>query len=499
MSEKMPNWLKQRAYLTPERPAIITKHETLSFQELLIRVEQLADQLTTVGVRQGMHCALLIQNNIDSIVLIRALETIGAISVMLNIRLTEKELAWQMNDADVSYCFYTSDFQDKALTAGKEVQSIKLYSITQVKSLKTSSSSSRSMFKLDELHTIMYTSGTTGKPKGVMMTYGNHWWSAIGSSLNLGIAEKDRWLICVPLFHVSGLSILMRSLFYGITIVLHERFEADAVNTSIINEQVTMISVVSAMLTTMLKQLGEETYPENLRCVLLGGGPAPMPLLELCKHKRVPVFQTYGMTETASQIVTLSPEYMLSKLGSAGKPLFPAQLRIVQDGQDMERNNEGEIVVCGPNVTKGYYKRPDATEITIQQGWLHTGDMGYLDKDGFLYVLDRRSDLIISGGENIYPAEIESVLLEHPSVLEVGVCGVESERWGEVPAAVLVFEKNSFCSGIELKQFLEERLAKYKIPKVFYSVEKLPRNASMKLLRRTLKSWIKHEKLTLLH
>lgn len=218
------------------------------------------------------------------------------------------------------------------------------------------------------------------------------------------------------------------------------------------------------------------------------GGPAPKPLLETCVEKGIPVYQTYGMTETSSQICTLTADYMLTKVGSAGKPLFQCQLRIEKDGVVVPPRAEGEIVVKGPNVTGGYFNREDATHEAIRNGWLHTGDLGYLDEEGFLYVLDRRSDLIISGGENIYPAQIEEVLLSHPAVVEAGVVGMADESWGQVPAAFVV--KSGDVTEEEILRFCEEKLAKYKVPKKACFLEELPRNASKKLLRRELRQLV---------
>ncbi|MED5077855.1 AMP-binding protein, partial [Geobacillus stearothermophilus] len=216
----------------------------------------------------------------------------------------------------------------------------------------------------------------------------------------------------------------------------------------------------------------------------------PRPLLEACKEKGIPVYQTYGMTETASQIATLAPEYSLTKLGSAGKPLFPAELCILKDGKPAAPHEAGEIVVKGPNVTKGYWQRPEATAQAIRGGWFFTGDIGYLDEDGFLYVLDRRSDLIISGGENVYPAEVEAVLLSHPDVEEAGVTGVENETWGQVPYAFVRLKRGASPDEAALRAFCRERLAKYKVPARIYFVDELPRNAAQKLLRRELKRLI---------
>jgi o-succinylbenzoate---CoA ligase len=268
------------------------------------------------------------------------------------------------------------------------------------------------------------------------------------------------------------------------TVVLHEKFDPKTFNDAIISQKITIASVVTAMLSKVLEDLGDSQYLETFRCMLLGGGPAPKSILENCRDKGIPVYQTYGMTETASQIVTLGAEDMLRKLGSAGKPLFPSQLKIFKNDSETNPGQEGEIVVKGPNVTKGYYKRIDATNDAIQDGWLYTGDIGYVDEEGFLYVLDRRKDLIISGGENIYPAEIESVLLSHSKISEAGVTGLADETWGQVPIAFIVVREN--ISIQDVITFCQEHLAGYKVPRKVFIVEKLPRNASNKLLRRDL-------------
>jgi o-succinylbenzoate---CoA ligase len=340
----------------------------------------------------------------------------------------------------------------------------------------------------------MYTSGTTGNPKGVIQTYGNHWWSSVGSALNLGFIEGDSWLCNVPLFHISGFSILMRSVIYGMPIVLHEHFDVEETIHDIHDKKVTIMSVVGTSLRRIVDALRERRLPNHFRCMLLGGGPAPLPLLQACIEKEIPVFQTYGMTESSSQIVTLAPEYSLTKLGSAGKPLFTSQLQIVaEDGGLAPSGMPGEIVIKGPNVTPGYLFLPEVTEEKFINGWFHTGDVGYLDEEGFLYVLDRRSDLIISGGENIYPAEIEAVLLAHPDVSEAGVTSLEDAEWGQVPIAYIVKREGTNPSVGALEQFCKERLAKYKVPKAFYFTKELPRNASKKILRRELREWVKEE------
>ncbi|OAH62572.1 o-succinylbenzoate--CoA ligase [Domibacillus aminovorans] len=466
----MPNWLKQRVFLTPDRRALVFENKTWTFAEMYNETLKKASVLSLSGIKKGDFCGVLAANRPDMIFTIQALQQIGAVAVMLNSRLTAKEIEWQLRDANASHLLFDSLHEKKASA------------ISGIPSISISSNSTdeqftpRDLFSMGEICSIMYTSGTTGRPKGVIQTYGNHYASVTASALNLGLHVDDSWLCTVPLFHISGYSILMKSVLYGMEVRLVEKFDASVINESLQNGEATIISVVSAMLSNMINRLSG-TYSPRFRCMLLGGGPAPVSILEQCKQKNIPVFQTYGMTETSSQIVTLAPEYTMEKLGSVGKPLFPCAVKI--DGE-----NEGEILVSGPNVTTGYLNRQEANESSFQDGWFRTGDIGRLDADGFLYVLDRRSDLIISGGENIYPAEIESVLTSHHAIREAGVAGVADEKWGSVPAAFYV--ANHPVTSEELAAFCIEKMARYKVPAYFIETAELPRNASNKLMRREL-------------
>lgn len=481
MYTSTPNWLMQRAFLTPERIAIYSGNEQKTFAQLHEAVIKKAGKLAHLGVRKGEIVALLMRNSMDMVVMIHALHYIGAVALLQNVRLTVHELVWQLQDSEAKWWIVGDEWG-----IYKDETAVQTITTSELEKLPQDDAPLRYQYHFDDTATIMYTSGTTGKPKGVLQTYGNHWWSAVGSVLNLGLYENDCWLAAVPFFHVSGLSILMRSVIYGMSVYMMDPFDAKKANEIIMSGKVTMMSVVSAMLQQMITDLGKRTYPNTFRCMLLGGGPAPKPLLELCRDKNIPVYQTYGMTETASQMATLAPEYSVTKLGSAGKPLFPVQLRIETEGRTARPYEAGEIVVKGPNVTKGYLHRPEATEKAIRDGWFYTGDIGYVDEEGFLYVLDRRSDLIISGGENIYPAEIEAVLLSHEAVEEAGVTGIADERWGQVPCAFVKLKNGYVVTTEQLIAFCQTRLAKYKVPKRIYIVDELPRNAAKKLLRREL-------------
>jgi O-succinylbenzoic acid--CoA ligase len=404
------------------------------------------------GIAPGSYVGLNAPNSVGYVVAVHTLMRLGAIIVPLNTRLTPAEMDWQRADAGLSVTL--DDWAIQRLLDAPD------------------GPAHQRDFDLAEPHSIIYTSGTTGRPKGAILTYGNQWWSAVGSALNLGLQPTDRWLAVLPLFHVGGLSILLKSVIYGVTAEVHQRFDPAAVNAAI-DDGVTHVSVVATMLDRMLVQREQRPYPATLRCVLLGGGPAPLPLLERALACGAPVLQTYGLTETASQIVTLAPEDALRKLGAAGKPLLGSQLKIEADG---------EICVLGPTVSPGYLHQPPRV------GWLHTGDLGSLDGDGYLYVLDRRDDLIVSGGENVYPAEVEAALLAHPAVAEAGVYGIADAAWGAIVAAAVALQPGTTVTADELSAFCRQRLAGYKVPRRIAFRAALPRNAAGKLLRRTLRT-----------
>ncbi len=442
--------------------------------------------------------ALLAANGLPYVAFVHALTRLGAILVPLNLRLTLEELCWQVRDMHASLLVCDENYASLATEIGLAVSQLPLATLaneskrgeTILSELPEKDVPLRTLIDLGELQAILYTSGTTGQPKGALITYGMQWWNAVGSALNLGHNLDDRWLVCLPLYHIGGLSILMRSVIYGISMMVHKKFDPTTVNYSILTDKITIISVVAVMLQFMLTDLdshwGGARYPSTLRCVLLGGGPAPYPLLEACVLRDIPVVQTYGLTESSSQAVTLSPADALRKLGSVGRPLPPVQLRIMHDKRQASAGEPGQIFLKGPTITPGYVERPEATAQAFQDGWFATGDFGYLDKDGYLFVLDRRADLIISGGENVYPAEIESVLHSHSAVKQAGVCGQPDPQWGQVPVAFVVLNAGSTVSTQELLDYMAQKLARYKQPRAIYLVEQLPYTSSGKLLRREL-------------
>lgn len=476
----LPEWLGQRASLSPGRPAVIAGGQEVTFAQLDRSVALLADALVERGIRPGDRVAVLCANGLPFVELIHAVPRAGAILVPLNTRLSVAEMRRQLEDVEVSLLVHDAGNEGTAREAWPNGR------VVGVEQLRRGGASCPrpEPIPLERVHSIIYTSGTTGWPKGAMLTHGNFWNSAVASALNLGHESGDRWLGVLPLFHVGGLSIVLRGAIGGITAIIPGRFDAREANRAIEEDGATIVSVVASMLERMLDDRSGRPYPSALRCVLLGGGPAPRPLLERCASLGVPVAQTYGLTETASQASTLSPEEALTKIGSAGKPLMTTEIRIEDAGDPVSAGRSGEILVRGATVTPGYWRRPEESAEALRGGWLHTGDVGYLDEEGYLYVLDRRDDLIISGGENVYPAEVEAALLAHPAIAEVGVFGIPDERWGQSVAAVLVCRVQ--VREEELRDFCRERLAAYKVPRRFIAAATLPRNAAGKLLRRKL-------------
>jgi O-succinylbenzoic acid--CoA ligase len=492
LSGRVSDWLRQRALALPEQTALVCAGKQFTFSELDAAVELTARRLQR-GIRPRQVVALLAGNSAGYVQAVHAVARIGAVLLPLNVRLAAPELAWQLRDAGARCVLIDSSNEHHAAALASELRDIPLIALGDVVADRSDlqppgadQAPQPPEVDLASLHAIVYTSGTTGRPRGVMLTYGNQLWSAFASALNLGLQPGDRWLACLPLFHVGGMAVLLRSVIYGTAAVVHEHFDAQRVNQAIDDDRVTIVSVVANMLQRMLDARGDRAYPAHLRCVLLGGGPAPLPLLERCAALKVPVVQTYGLTEAASQVTTLQPREALSRLGSAGKPLFGTEVRTVRDdGVACGPGENGEILVKGPTVTPGYLNQPGETARKLQDGWLHTGDAGYIDDEGYLFVLDRRDDLIISGGENVYPAEIEGVLQMHPAVLEAGVIGVPDQSWGKVPVAVIVATDQG-CSAAELLAFCRSHLAPYKVPRRIEFVQALPRNAAGKLLRREL-------------
>ncbi|WP_215113759.1 o-succinylbenzoate--CoA ligase [Exiguobacterium sp. s63] len=448
----MYEWIHQHP---ASQIALVTSEERLTWKALRTESLQLA-QYIHEQAPTAERIGIFAQNSKDYVIAVHAVHLLGKVIVPLNTRLTLEEVRTQLNTARVD-SLLVDDEIDLPLT--------QLLVTRRARSGFTVTHE----WKENDTMSLMFTSGTTGRAKAVQQTYGNHLASARAAESHLDYHASDRMLVVTPLFHMSGLSQVYRSAIIGSTLYVEPRFDVNRTLDLIRTEGITQLSLVSIMLQRLL-DAGLARY--HLRTLLVGGGPVPRPLLEEAERRQLPVAQTYGMTETCSQVATLLPNEALSHIGSSGRPIPPTVIRINQDG---------EIEVKGPTVTKGYFEQPESDTWTPDGFW-QTGDLGTM-QDGYLYVHDRRSDLIISGGENVYPAEIEAAMLRCAGVQDVGVTKQAHPTWGEVPVAFVV----GSYDPTEMQEILNSQLAKYKHPIAIHRVPNLPRNANGKLMRHRLK------------
>jgi o-succinylbenzoate---CoA ligase len=435
-------WLPRAAARRPDHPAIMTPETALTYRELLRKATDAAAALRAEGIEEGDRVALALPPDIPFLVALHATLLLGATAVPIDLRLSPQEQAERAVGTAL-----TVD-QPLHRNAAPDADTL-------------------TRFSGDTVATIIHTSGTTAAPKPVPLTIGNWAWNALGSAVALGLDPNERWLCALPLSHVGGVSILIRSAIYGTTVVLHDRFEASQAAHAIEHERVTLVSVVSTMLQRLL-DIGLRGIGGigtlSLRCALVGGGPLAPALAQHAHEVGIPIAQTYGMTEACSQVTTSPP----GQPETAGHPLC---------GQRVAIANDGEILVAGPTVAPG---------VADEHGWLHTGDLGELDDRGRLTVTGRKSDTIVTGGENVAPAEVESILLAHPAVADAGVHGRPDPEWGEAVVATVVLHDGSHAEAEELRAHVAAHLARYKVPKQVTFATRLPRTPSGKLLRREL-------------
>ncbi len=484
-------WLPARARATPERIALEVGGASLSWRDLDARARALAGQLAACGVAPGDTVAALLPNGLPFVLLLHALQRIAATLLPLNARLGESELLQPLRDGRADLLVHAQDEAGARARSAAERAGVRAISQPELARLAPKPVEGGPRASPAAL-ALLFTSGTSGAPKGAELPAASFAASAAAAALHQPALPGDRWLCCLPLYHVGGLSLPIRSLLQGTTCVLHERFEPERVSRELDAGRIAGVSLVATILERILELRGERPPPASLRCALLGGSGAALPLLERARACGWPIAPTYGLTEACSQVATRRLDDRDSPLDAGLAPLAGTELQIRgEDAGVLPAGEPGEILVRGPTLMRGYRGRPEESAAALRGGWLHTGDIGALDERGRLRVLDRRSDLILSGGENIYPAEIESVLLAHPALREAGVAGVPDARFGQRPCAFVVLRPEAEAldrSALvrELGAHCRSRLAGFKQPVAYHFADALPRNASGKLLRREL-------------
>ncbi len=491
------SWMALRADRSPNRRALTFEGTTWTYAELQSRIDRLAAALRAGGVCHGDRVGFLGLNQPAFFETMFATARLGAIFVPLNFRLTGPELVFIIGDAGVHTLVV--DAPHRSVVDGIRTE----LPVRRYLSADAAADGWQPLSEItagtdpidvgvpvaaDEVAMIMYTSGTTGRPKGAMLTHGNLWWNGTNCLLTIDIVEDDVSLVVAPLFHIGGLNVTtLITWMKGGEVVLHRAFDPAAVLSAIAEYGVTTMFAVPAMLLFVSHLPGfADADLTSMRTIVCGGAPVPEPLMKTWLGRGVPINQGYGLTETAPMVTFLTSEWGLAKLGSAGRTPPFSDVRLVDANGAVvhEPMAKGEICTRGPNVMKGYWNRPDATAAAIDtEGWFHTGDVGYLDQDGFLFIADRVKDMVITGGENVYPAEVESALYDHPAIAEIAIIGQPDERWGEAVVAVVALKPGASLTLDELRDFGGKGLARYKLPTRLHTIDALPRNPAGKVLK----------------
>ena len=495
--------LGKRAHLSPGLEAFVdvASARRFNYAELNARCNRTANALSALGVRKGDRVGLLMMNSVEFLESFFAIAKLGAICVPLNWRLVPDELAFILKDSGTSVLVYGDEFAGSVAdlqARGPETDVREWVCVGRERAdfardydaLHAAASDEEPEIAAcddDELY-IMYTSGTTGLPKGAVHTHATALWASVTMCLTADMRYRDRYLVALPLFHVGALTPITGNVHRGVTNVVVRAFDPGQTWELIGSEKITVMLAVPAMLNFMLQVPQKDSADfSSLRWCMSGAAPVPVSLIEAYADLGIEIHQAYGLTETCGPACVISPEDAMSKAGSTGKAFFHTSVRVINDrGLDVAVDEVGEVLIAGRHIMKGYWNRPEATAETIRDGWLYSGDLATIDKEGFVYIQDRKKDMIISGGENVYPAEIENVILTHPQVREVAVIGQQSAKWGESALAVVV-PNDPGLTAEQLLDHCQGKLARFKQPRAVEFVEEIPRNPTGKVLKRLLR------------
>ena len=498
--------LTKRALINPEREAYVDSKSglRLTFKELNNHCNRLADSLLKIGVKPGNRVALALMNSAEFLEAYFAVAKIGGIVVPLNWRLVPDELEFILKDSGSEILIFGEEFVDVFRDLYNRGDKTDLKTWIQVSEENTTAEFAKDYEAFrgsgneteptigaeeDDLLYIMYTSGTTGLPKGVVHSHNSSIWALITFIASTDLRDGDRYLVALPLFHVGSLVPVTLNVYWGVTSIVMREFDPVRACELIPEERITCSLIVPAMLNFMSQVTDITQYDySRLRWIQSGAAPLPENLIRTYADWNIEVHQIYGLTECCGPACVINAENALKKIGSTGRVFFHTEGRVVnENGDDCSPGEQGEIWLKGKHIMLEYWNRPDATaEAITTEGWLRTGDVATIDEDGFIYIQDRIKDMIISGGENVYPAEIENIILTHPGVIEVAVIGQPSSKWGESPFAIVVRKDETVSEG-DILNHCDGKLARFKLPKGADFIDIIPRNANGKVLKRELR------------
>jgi fatty-acyl-CoA synthase len=497
------DWLARREMLTPNKVALIDAqrdYRPITYCEWNRAANRTANFLRDLGVRQGDRVAVLALNCVEYLDVWFACGKLGAIMQTLNWRLTPNELAGLIADATPTLLVYGSEFEAVVPTLRAQANSLRHFIMLDRSTAPnvhffgerdTFTSDPPPPVELDwnDAWAICYTGGTTGLPKGAILTHRAITANSVNTVMSWGLTPDDMTILNAPLFHTGGLNVFTAPLVHiGGTSIVCRTFDVDQVFDLIRDRGVTILFGVPTMFIAMQQhRRWAEANFSKLKLIISGGAPCPLPVFEKFWERGIDFKTGYGLTEAGPNTFWLPHADVQRKPGAVGFPLFHIDVKIVQgDGSECGADEVGELLIRGPHVCGGYWNRPEETARAIVAGWLHTGDLARRDSEGYYTIVGRSKDLIISGGENIYPAEVESVLHAHPAVAEAALIGVPDEKWGEVGRAIVAAQNGMLLTADELSAFCASRLARYKIPKSFVMVESLPKTAAGKIDKQVL-------------
>jgi fatty-acyl-CoA synthase len=497
------SWIQRRIEKSGEDIAIIQNGVSTSYGQLNYAINLTASALSASGIKPGDRVAFIGENHPNFLQCFFATLQLGAIFVPLNTRLAPPEIEFMLKDSGASLLLFAEPLKEKAKLAA-ELADCKCISVgndanelARNLGMPASTEAKFHDFKVELADTavILYTSGTTGRPKGAELTHQNLTWNTFNVLVDYDVVSTTKALVISPMFHVASLGMgVLPVLLKGGTILLEEKFDAGRALELIQTHGATSLSGVPTTFQMLSEHPNWETTDlSSITQLTCGGSAISLAVIEKYQSRGLSFTGGYGMTEAAPGVSSLPPTFSRAKVGSAGLPHHFTSIRIVSEETDsvVAPMEIGEIQVAGPNAIRSYWNNVDASEsLYTSDGWMHTGDLGYLDESGFLFIVDRSKDMIISGGENIYPSEVEQLLLSFPGITAAAVVGVSDEKWGEVPVAVICHSRTEPIESTEVIDFLLPRIAKYKIPKQYYFTDELPRTASGKVKKNQIKQLI---------